>query len=759
MYSRKQSKVDVTHPPRVVGASHTQLAIMRVQLRNLFDEDSFARKKQSIFGRAELDKEDADVLEKFYEDSRWYPYLLDYAGTIRSVSDLGDLWYREFYLEITKCIQFPIEMSMPWILTEHVIKNQASEVPMVENLLYSMDIYNDSAHRALYNLNQQYLYNEIEAEANLVFDQLIYLVSDEVYTYYKNVAAASCLDKGFKAVMENDIRKSTYLSVSKRRYETAMNQRNIHLLGRSIDLNFLIGQHLNNKLHRDLEAAILKFEASDVTGCIELEAVLRVIRHTHEALSQHLQLDSFDILFHAVNESYSLTSFANRIVVHFLRCLENDLFNNYCFNMHTQRFTRAPLILKPFEHEKAPRHLAGNMLFGEQCGKSYEIICKMTKSFVGRVHWEAAIAVMGYSAVALIIDTCLKSLANKLGEIKAYMEALREGIPPGKHPQYMFRAGGCYGYFEGQLKGLLEYEDLKPEVFQGFREIGNILAFLLCFSETIDVMEQFRFISVAPVVGLSPSHSAASAAVMSSNAPPPCPLSQCLQNLCAQAQAHANAVTAPSVINAVPEMSWQLCSSFAHALVPKNIFRAVMVKVQDVLYQLDLISAWGTHPLDDGAVEVNSKEFFRLFSALNFLFCMPNEHDHAADSGDVLNVPDSHEFGDGFAFAGCALLHLLDQRHVFELLDAATYVLRVRDHEGNSVTAANAQVGTVDESLKKEMEQFVVVAEEQKRLQTDVFLLLESYYPTKGDVDGIMSATTIAQKKASNIRVCRPPTD
>ena len=32
--------------------------------------------------------------------------------------------YREYHLELTKEIQFPIEMSFPWIITEHIVKTK-----------------------------------------------------------------------------------------------------------------------------------------------------------------------------------------------------------------------------------------------------------------------------------------------------------------------------------------------------------------------------------------------------------------------------------------------------------------------------------------------------------------------------------------------------------------------------------------------------------------------------------------------------------
>ena len=49
-------------------------------------------------------------------------------GSLQDCCDLSQLWYREFYLEMTmgKRIQFPIEMSMPWILTDHILETKDS---------------------------------------------------------------------------------------------------------------------------------------------------------------------------------------------------------------------------------------------------------------------------------------------------------------------------------------------------------------------------------------------------------------------------------------------------------------------------------------------------------------------------------------------------------------------------------------------------------------------------------------------------------
>ena len=76
-----------------------------------------------LFNSRTLDKSDLELLETFHRETYFYPFLLDFSGTIFRASCLSDLWYREFYLEMTKCVQFPISMSLPWILIKDIIEN------------------------------------------------------------------------------------------------------------------------------------------------------------------------------------------------------------------------------------------------------------------------------------------------------------------------------------------------------------------------------------------------------------------------------------------------------------------------------------------------------------------------------------------------------------------------------------------------------------------------------------------------------------
>ena len=88
---------------------------------------------------------------------------------------------------MTKRLQFEIDLSLPWILTETVLDSK--DPTIMEYVLYPLDIYNDAGQRALRALHQRFLFDEVEAEVNLCFDQLIFKLSDQVYTYYKTHAS------------------------------------------------------------------------------------------------------------------------------------------------------------------------------------------------------------------------------------------------------------------------------------------------------------------------------------------------------------------------------------------------------------------------------------------------------------------------------------------------------------------------------------------------------------------------------------------
>lgn len=57
----------------------------------------------------------------------------------------------------------------------------------------------------------------------------------------------------------------------------------------------------------------------------------------------------------------------------------------------------------------------------------------------------------------------------------------------------------------GKLRAILDYDDLKPEVFQNFREIGNSIALLSDLSDILELHDQFDFVLIAPFLGVAPT--------------------------------------------------------------------------------------------------------------------------------------------------------------------------------------------------------------------------------------------------------------
>jgi cytoplasmic FMR1 interacting protein len=350
-YSRKQGNVHVKHQLRAVSVSNSQLYMFRSQIHAICDETSVYRQKKGLLGKADMEKEDIQSFEIFYKESFFYPYLLNFQDTLMRVSDMGDLWYREFYLELTKCVQLPIEMSLPWILIELVICNQnssESDIPMIQDVFHILDIYNDAAHQALHAYHQQHLYDEIEAEANLVLEQLIVSLSEDSYEYYKNVTASNMLEKSYKRRLE-EIRGETFLTIGIQKFDSLITQRNIIILGRSLNLSVPIIQHVVRRVYNDIDIAIRIFESDDICCVIELKGLLDIIKETHRVISDQLEIVDYDLIFNEVNESISSPEGKSRgrgrIMNHCINSINNDIIPNFSYNSYTKRFVRSPMPL------------------------------------------------------------------------------------------------------------------------------------------------------------------------------------------------------------------------------------------------------------------------------------------------------------------------------------------------------------------------------------------------------------------------------
>ncbi|KAL2310693.1 hypothetical protein Nmel_002359 [Mimus melanotis] len=339
------------------------LYMVRTMLESLIADKSGSKKtlRSSLEGPTILD------IEKFHRESFFYTHLINFSETLQQCCDLSQLWFREFFLELTmgRRIQFPIEMSMPWILTDHILETK--EASMMEYVLYSLDLYNDSAHYALTKFKKQFLYDEIEAEVNLCFDQFVYKLADQIFAYYKAMAGSLLLDKRLRSECKNQ--GATIQLLQSNRYETLLKQRHVQLLGRSIDLNRLITQRISAAMYRSMELAIGRFESEDLTSIVELDGLIEINKMTHKLLSRYMTLDSFDAMFREANHNVSAPY--GRITLHVFWELNYDFLPNYCYNGSTNRFVRTVLpFSQEFQRDKQP-NAQPQYLYGSKVGFNY----------------------------------------------------------------------------------------------------------------------------------------------------------------------------------------------------------------------------------------------------------------------------------------------------------------------------------------------------------------------------------------------------
>eukprot|EP01114_Cavostelium_apophysatum_P018213 TRINITY_DN5592_c0_g1_i1.p1 TRINITY_DN5592_c0_g1~~TRINITY_DN5592_c0_g1_i1.p1 ORF type:complete len:1338 (-),score=458.14 TRINITY_DN5592_c0_g1_i1:118-4131(-) len=643
-------------PSRAVGPSPTQLELIRSVTFGL------------LYRKKEYKAAQTKVLEDFYDRSFFYSYLLDYSGTILAASDLGDLWYKEFYLELSKKLQFPIDMSLPWILTDHILESR--EPSMIEYVFYPLDLYNDSANRALNSLHQQFLYDEIEAEVNLCFDQLVYKISDQIYTHFKTHAASILLDKSYKTQLET-IYSAHRLHVPKSRYEVLLKQRHIHLLGRSIDLNNLITQRMNTYLRQNIDHAISRFEASDICSIVELDSLLANVRYTYRLLSEYFELDPWDSILTEVNESTSLVSFHGRIILHIIFELVYDFGSNFNYNSITNRFIRTPLSFSDEVPRDSMPKTNPTFLWGSKVmNGAYANAMELFKNFFGTQHINSILHLVGRSNLPLIVSECLQNMDLKLRNVLApYVRELMGGMPSTKLPIHDYGTEGGYGYFQLKLKDIIIYPDLRPEVLQNFREMGNLIIFLKMCDFGLSQLEAMTSIVAAPFLGITADKNQ----IVNGDPSAASPLYTATVSVASILESKPGLAKAPGIMRELVNNAWKADKFYRPSGQNISLFKSTVQRISNMLDSVR--GEWcGTAP-ENGVMSVDTTtEFYRLWSALQFVCCI------ATGENELSN----HElFGDGLFWSGCTIIHFLGQQLKFEVFDFSYHILNVE--EGSSV--------------------------------------------------------------------------
>ncbi|KPP78847.1 cytoplasmic FMR1-interacting protein 1-like [Scleropages formosus] len=633
--------------------------------------------------------------QKFHRESFFYTHLLNFSETLQQCCDLSQLWFREFFLELTmgRRIQFPIEMSMPWILTDHILETK--EASMMEYVLYPLDLYNDSAHYALTKFKKQFLYDEIEAEVNLCFDQFVYKLADQIFAYYKILAGSLLLDKRLRTECKNQGANIPWPSSN--RYETLLKQRHVQLLGRSIDLNRLITQRVSAAMYKSLELAISRFESEDLTSIMELDGLLEVNRMTHKLLSKYLTLDSMDAMFREANHNVSAPY--GRITLHVFWELNYDFLPNYCYNGSTNRFVRTVLpFSQEFQRDKPPNAQPQYLYGSKALNLAYSSIFGFCRNFLGPPHFKAMCRLLGYQGIAVVMEELLKVVKSLLqGTILQYVKTLMEVMPKiCRLPRHEYGSPGILEFFHHQLKDIVEYAELKTVCFQNLREVGNAILFCLLSEQSLSQEEVCDLLHAAPFQNILPRVHVKEG-----------------ERLDAKMKRLETKYAALHLVPLIERLGTpqQIAIAREGDLLTKerlccglSMFEVILTRVRGFLDD----PIWRGPLPSNGVMHVDEcVEFHRLWSAMQFVYCIPvGAHEFTVEQC----------FGDGLHWAGCMIITLLGQQRRFDILDFSYHLLKVQKHDGKDEVIKSVPLKKMVDRIRK----FQVINDE-------IFAILSKY--------------------------------
>nr|XP_009500639.1 PREDICTED: LOW QUALITY PROTEIN: cytoplasmic FMR1-interacting protein 1-like [Phalacrocorax carbo] len=663
-------------PPPQLFPLMIQLYMVRTMLESLIADKSGSKKtlRSSLEGPTILD------IEKFHRESFFYTHLINFSETLQQCCDLSQLWFREFFLELTmgRRIQFPIEMSMPWILTDHILETK--EASMMEYVLYSLDLYNDSAHYALTKFKKQFLYDEIEAEVNLCFDQFVYKLADQIFAYYKAMAGSLLLDKRLRSECKNQ--GATIQLLQSNRYETLLKQRHVQLLGRSIDLNRLITQRISAAMYRSMELAIGRFESEDLTSIVELDGLIEVNKMTHKLLSRYMTLDSFDAMFREANHNVSAPY--GRITLHVFWELNYDFLPNYCYNGSTNRFVRTVLpFSQEFQRDKQPNAQPQYLYGSKALNLAYSSIYSNYRNFVGPPHFKVICRLLGYQGIAVVMEELLKVVKSLLqGTILQYVKTLMEVMPKiCRLPRHEYGSPGILEFFHHQLKDIVEYAELKTVCFQNLREVGNAVLFCLLIEQSLSLEEVCDLLHAAPFQNILPRVHVKEG-----------------ERLDAKMKRLESKYAPLHLVPLIERLGTpqQIAIAREGDLLTKerlccglSMFEVILTRIRSFLDD----PIWRGPLPSNGVMHVDEcVEFHRLWSAMQFVYCIPvGTHEFTVEQC----------FGDGLHWAGCMIIVLLGQQRRFDVLDFCYHLLKVQKHDGKDEVIKNVPLKKMVERIRK----------------------------------------------------------
>ncbi|KAF6777890.1 hypothetical protein AHF37_03068, partial [Paragonimus kellicotti] len=308
--------------------------------------------------------------------------------------------------------------------------------------------------------------------------------------------------------------------------------------------------------------------------------------------------------------------------------------------IYGQKFVRTKFTLTEVLEREKPPAVDPQYLWGSQSLTTcFESVFYPYKGFVGSPHFSAICRLLGYRGLYIVITEVMK-VAQSLG------------------------SDATFSALYTQLLQIYQYPDLRTNVCQNFRELGNIIICCLQMEKQLSIEDACDLRHAGPFIGQMPKH-----------------FFPLLQDAASKAR-----IGTAEQLNLAKENEILTKERLCSGLV---LFEHVLHRIRDFLNEEDSGgSTWhglpnatkdavGCPVVNDILGLENYSHFHRVWSAIQLVFCTPfGQNEYTVEE----------MFGEGLNWAGCAIMLLLGQQRRFEILDFGGHLLRLQRADKKDVT-------------------------------------------------------------------------
>jgi len=461
-------KVPVVEPQYRKGYPHVALVEMvRIQLQAMTNKGS-PQVTQSgfIFKDRMMDEDDVKEIETFLDDSKYFIDLLMLNTTVNEVFDQSCLFFKEFYLDQSKAVFFPVKSSLPVVLSDYALQNY--QKPELTGAMYfPLSIYDDAASKALRYLKSKFLYEEIKAEASICVMSISRLIAVNSFEPIRKFATLRSMTKSLAVSVQDVIDKQQQLdeNVSSIRLGVIVQQNQLSILGCSIDTKSLISGNINDLVHQSIQSIL---ELTFKHGLLAIPMMTRlfgVMKDVHGLfIGFGLPLLPFNDLFRLATSMDTPNSLYSRILFSVSNHMVDSLISDFYLLTNPNRLIpKSPIIFNI------------TSLFHGNIGVVMQKVLKPILSLVSIESFKELFWIIDDGSISIIHQQLVECISEVFsGFISKYFQ-LSKQIKRIKNSPMSMNYAQVFDRFEGAYRYFIESPDI-DDLFQSMSQLGNILA-------------------------------------------------------------------------------------------------------------------------------------------------------------------------------------------------------------------------------------------------------------------------------------------